>query len=753
VIVGEAPGAQEEKFKIPFIGESGQLLRSALTDAGFVVSEATFTNVCRCRPPENEEPKKKAQELCTKLFLFNELKDLAPKLVVLAGAPALNTFFPNDKITSRSGEFMEARGMVFLPVVHPAYCLRNPPATAGFRKDLKKAYRYMNNERADDKNYIVVDTLELLEQARTDLITNAPDFLAFDVETNEMLDIYDPKMVLWTIGFGTPDGKNYSIPLDHPENNNMDFKEKCWVLFRDVMANKSKKIAHNADFDLRVMIKFKIAYKNFFADTMVMVFLMDENRYYLKLKDLASEFLDGCMYGLHRDMRKLCLHNCEDVSNTIGIFKIFEAKLREFPKLWDLFEKILMPMVEVIAEMELEGVLMDVKASSDLAKDLHKKLDAVYEIIADTVPESKDVNLGSPKQLGDLMFITLKYPESRTTPNGQFSTDNEVLENLSRKKFKLATYILKIRKYEKMLSTYVEKFPKMIRDDGRVHGRINLCGTKTGRTSSSEPNLQNIDTDKRVKGMFIASPGCVLMQADGSQMELRVGCSIADETTMIKAYQQDRDLHRLTASNALKIPENKITKEQRQMGKPINFGFIYGATPEAFQFIAKADYGLILSLKECTDFRNAFFKTYPGFLSWYERTINLVREQGYIEYPTGRFCRFPAVKGEKEIPDDIFRKAVNYPVQGSSSDIVLFTMGRIRRVIQKYKLPIKMILTVHDSVVFDGPKDDILSTIPYEMNSICVNDMPKYFPWLRVPMKFDYAIGPNWGELEEMKKM
>ncbi|HEY5236506.1 MAG TPA: DNA polymerase, partial [Rhabdochlamydiaceae bacterium] len=395
-----------------------------------------------------------------KLFLFNELRDLDPKLVLLAGATALNVFFPKESIMNKAGEFMEARGMVFLPVIHPDYCFRFPEFISRFSRDLKKAYRYINNARADDKNFIVADTQKILEEARNDLIINTPEFLAFDVETNEMLDIFDPKMVLWTIGFGLPDGKNYSIPLDHPDNKNMEFRENCWKLFREVMVNKSKKIAHNAGFDLKVMIKFKIVYRNFYADTMVMVFLTDENRRSLKLRDLASEFLDGSMYGLSKDLIKLSLHNCEDTNNTMGIFKIFAAQLREYPKLWYLFEHILMPMVEVIAEMELEGVLMDLKASSDLAESLHKKLDAVYEIIADTIPQSKGVNLGSPKQLGDLMFTTLKYPDSRTTPNGQFSTDNEVLESLSRKGFKMATYILKIRKFEKMLSTYVEKFPK-----------------------------------------------------------------------------------------------------------------------------------------------------------------------------------------------------------------------------------------------------------------------------------------------------
>ena len=614
VVVGEAPGVREALDKTPFIGESGQLLRKTLSEVGFNVSKVTLTNVCKCHPPQNELPQKKAQTLCTKLYLFNELKDLNPKLVVLAGATALNVFFPKESIMGKAGNFMEAQGMKFLPVLHPAYCLRNPTSTPRLRKDLKRAHQYLNNEITNTNNFIVVDTEDRLEEARQDLIVSPPEFLSFDVETNELLDVFDKTMTLWTCGFGLGGGKAYSIPLNHPENENIVFRDKCWSLVQQVMVNTSKKIAHNAAFDLKVLKKMGIEWKNFYADTMVMAFLLDENRYSIGLKQLSAEYLDGYMYEFTKDMHKLCLYNAEDCNNTMGLFGKFEPELRKYSKMWRLFEKTLMPMIDVIVDMELEGVLIDTKASTKLASDIHRKLDAVYEGIEETFPQSKGVNLNSTKQLRELMFDKLKYPVAKKTESGLWSTDNEVLENLSRHNYKLATYLLKIRKYEKMLSTYVEKLPEILKDDGRVHGNFNICGARTGRLSSSAPNMQNMPRDKSVKSMFVASPGCLFLQGDASQMELRVACSIANEPTMIKAYQEDKDIHKVTASKALGVAEKDVTEAQRQIAKGINFGFVYGASAEGFQRLVEHDYGLKLSLNECINFRHAYFDTYSGFL-------------------------------------------------------------------------------------------------------------------------------------------
>lgn len=749
VIIGEAPGQTEADTKVPFTGDSGQLLRKTLAEVGFDIDKITIMNCCKCHPPANEKPHKKAQELCTKLYLFNELQELKPKLVILAGATALNTFFPKHTIMAKAGSFIEENGLKFLPVLHPAYCLRNATSTPRLRKDLKKAFQYLNGGVSSDNKFIVVRTEEQLQEAYKDLFIKAPEYISVDIETNELLDVFNPTICLWTIGFCAEVGKCYSIPLDHPENENIGFREKCIEVSKEILNSNAKKIAHNACFDLKVLKKLGYKYSNFHADTMVMAFLLDENRYSIGLKQLTSEYLDGYTYEFTRDLTKLGLYNCEDVNNTLRLFQKFEPEIKIHSKMWNLFEKVLMPTVEVIVDMELEGVLIDKKYSTKLTKDLSNKLEAIYESIKEEFPAADNVNFGSPKQLSELLFGKLKYPVSKKTESGNLSTDNEVLEGLSRGGYKLATYLLKIRKYAKLLSTYVEKLPEIMKVDGKIHGDFNICGTVTGRLSSSGPNLQNIPRDKLVKNMFIASEGNVLLQADFSQAEIRVAGSIANESNIIKAYREGQDIHKLTASKIVHKPIEEITKNERQSAKAANFGFIYGSSAEGFQRVAYNDYGLTLSLEECAAFRKAYFESYPGLLEWYDRTKAYLRKYGYVEYPTGRMRRFPGVKGMRDIPNDVFRQAVNSPVQGSSSDIVLYTMVCLRNVLAKFKLTSKMILTVHDSIVLDAKKSCV-EDIASEVNTICEINIPKQFPWLKVPMKFDFTMGPNWGNLEEV---
>lgn len=750
VIVGELPCFEDAKLGIPFSGESGKLLRKVLQEVGFNHEKVTYINTCKCCPSDNEIPNKEVYKSCSSLFLWNEIKEINPKLIVLAGATALNQFFPDESIMNKAGNFLKStsNSFTYLPILHPAYCLRNPASTPRLRKDLKKAYQFLNGGISSDKEYEVITDIKRLQEVRSILLSK--DLLSFDVETNGKLDVFDTHLQLWSIGFSFKRKQGFSIPLDHPENVNIEFKQMCWKVSKEILASNVRKIAQNAGFDIKICKKFNLLVNNFYADTMVMSFLLDENRYSLGLKQLASEYLDGCTYAWSDKLKDLGIYNCEDCDNTIGLYDIFIKELEKHPVLLNLFTSVLMPMILVIVDMELDGIHIDQKLSNKLAKDLNNKLETIKETIGDKFPESKGVNLSSNKQLRELLFDKLKYPHSKLTESKQISTDSEVLENLSRKGYKLATYLLKIRKYEKLLSTYVEKLTEIIKYDGRVHGDFNICGARTGRISSSNPNMQNIPRDKLVKQMFTASnDNNILFSMDFSQAELRVAASIANESNMIMAYQNNIDIHTLTASQILNIAMDKVTSEDRQKAKGVNFGFVYGQSAEGFQRTAKNDYNLDLSLDTCIDFRNRYFLTYPGLLVWYEQVRKELQKYGHVEYPTGRFRRFPEVKGLSKIPDEIFRKGVNSPVQGSSSDIVLFSMVCLKNVFTKLHINARIILTVHDSIILDcSPKD--IDDIIAEVNNICKFSIPKQFTWLKVPMKFDFMQGHNWGELTKI---
>lgn len=752
VIIGEAPGFTEAKELCPFVGESGQLLRKTLREVGFDDTKITYINTVSCHPPSNEKPHKIAQDLCTKLFLFNQLQELKPKLVILAGSVALNTFFPKDSITVKAGSVLSNEQFKFIPVLHPAYCLRNPTSTPKLRKDLKKAYQFVNGSLLINKNYKLVDSLEVLEEARS-VILSSP-IISYDVETNGTVDVFDPNLELWTVGFGYAPNNAYCFPYEHPEFTNIALKEKCRQTIIEICSSSVRKIAHNAIFDIQVLKKKGIELKGLYADTMVMAALTDENRYSLGLKQLAAEYLDGCVFQWSEKLSELAPYNCEDCDNTLGLFEVFFAQLKPNQRLFGLMKDIIVPMLYVIVDMELDGAYINASTGKKLSDEFHQKLEAIREAIDDRYPEARGVNLSSPKQVGELLFEKLKLPVIRRSEKTKVpSTDDETLSTLAKKKCKLAEFLLQIRKYEKLISTYVEKMPKACGPDGRIHCNFNICGTVTGRISSSKPNLQNIPRDKTVKSMFAAKEGYVLVNADASQAELRVGCSIAQEPRMIEAYQNGADVHRLTASSIWNISLQEVSKDQRQKAKSCNFGFVYGQSPEGFQKLAEHDYGLTLSIEECREFRKKWFDLYPGFPDWYERVRSELREKGYVEYPTGRRRRFPEVKGYTIVPDDIFRRAVNAPVQGSSSDIVLFTMVKLKRIIEKYKLSesMKIIITVHDSIMLECLEKDVSNVLRPEVDLICKHDIPKQFPWLAVPMIFDFGVGPDWGHLMELK--
>lgn len=594
--------------------------------------------------------------------------------------------------------------------------------------------------------YVLCDTEEKLDKAR-EVLTNK-ELLAVDIETNNTLDPFSKNACIWTISFGYDKGKAMCIALDHPANGTIDIYDKGKKLVTDILKlKKIKKVFHNCVFDMKWLRKFGYEVNGVCADTMIISYLLDENRQSNSLKKLVDEYLDGYDNEFTENLQDLAEYNCEDTDYTLQLFHMFGAKLAETPKLMRLFEKIIMPFCNVIVDMELTGIVIDSKYAEKLKVKYQKKLKVLNESMREDYPASKNVDLGSPKQLSDLLFRKLKFNPIKQTKTG-YSVDHEVLVKLAdRQKCGLAKYLLKVRKIEKALSTYVDKLPKMVNSDGRLRGGFNIVGTRTGRLSSQNPNLQNIPRDKDIKKMFRVPDGYKLMNIDASQAELRVGCSIAGERTMIKAYNQGTDIHTLTASKVLNKKIQDVTKADRQKAKGVNFGFIYGASAEGFMYYAENTYGLKFTLPECENIRRQFFNAYPGFLTWYRRTKVALRDQGQIEYPTGRIARFPEVKGTSEIPNSILRKAVNYPVQGSSSDIILYTMVSLNNLLKKSKMDAKIIITVHDSIVLevkDGLEQDILE----EVQNITKYDIPKHFSWLKVPMVFDHCMGRSWGEVE-----
>lgn len=745
VVVGEAPGQMEVRQKAFFVGESGKLLRQLMKEVGLDEQAISYLNVVYCHPPGNETPVKGARKLCTPEYLNIDFASIKPEVVILAGGVALNHFFPKEKILDCKGTLMVKDGISFFPVLHPSYCLRNPNFVSILRADLNKVSLFLKGELYKDRKY----TLAMTDPGiwPTQMLLDK-DIISVDIETNNTLDPFAPDAKITVISFGYAPGEAVCIPLDHPENININIQEKCRKVVADVLKSKVPKVFHNCVFDLRWLKKFGYEVNGVISDTMIMSYLLDENRLSYSLKNLAPEFLTGYQFAPGETLAEMSNYCCEDSDYTLQLYHLFYKQLKTYPKLLDLFYKVVMPFCNVIVDMELTGILIDTAYASKLQAIYEKELIKLNADVKENYPSAKNVDFASPKQLSKLLFTKMKFKPIKETKTG-YSVDHEVLVKLAEQQnCGLAKYLVDIRKVEKALSTYVVKIPPMIHPDGRLRGGFNIVGTRTGRLSSQNPNLQNIPRDKDIKKMFVAPDGYQILNLDASQAELRVGCSIANEKTMIKAYNEGIDIHTLTASKILNKKITEVSKSDRQKAKGVNFGFIYGASAEGFMYYAESSYGLQLSLAECEEFRRKFFNVYVGFLGWYKQTEQLLRRQGFIEYPTGRLARFVGIKGLPVIPRDILRKAVNYPVQGSSSDIILFTMVCLNNFLRKSKLDAKIIITVHDSIVLEcknGTEHDVIE----EVSNISQYDIPKYFPWLRVPMLFDFSIGKSWGELGE----
>lgn len=748
LIVGEAPGQVESQEGCPFKGQSGQLLRKLLREAGFEDEKLSYVNTVSCHPPGNETPKKDAMEICAKLFLHPIIASIKPKLAILAGSVALNAFFPGERIMEKKGSFQSKNGITFLPVLHPAYCLRNPASTMLLKKDLEKAKAFLDGSLNSKKEYTILKTVADFDACLEEILLS--DIISVDIETSGTLDPLKEDAKIWTIAFGYAQKKAVCIPLEHPEVENIEFKDKARKVVEKILKSHTPKIFHNCSFDLKFLKKFGFKVNGKINDTMVMSYLLDENKHSYSLKILAAEFLDGYDTEFSKNLNELGVYNCSDADNTLRLYNLFIVELQKHKKLLKLYEEVLVPMCKVISDMELTGILIDVPYLDKLTKIYRNKTDSIMETIHKEFPESVQVDLSSPKQLGVLLFNTLKYQSKKQTKTGQRSVDSEVLEKLSEEGNTFAKYLLRLRNYEKLLSTYIKNIPEMVKSDGRIHCGFHITGTRTGRLSSSNPNMQNIPRSKDIKKMFIAKPGFKIINVDASQAELRVGCSIANERNMIKAYNEGADIHKLTASKVLNKEISKITQDDRQKAKGVNFGFLYGSSAEGFKGYAESTYGLKLSLNECIQFRKRYFESYPDLLSWYRRVEDSIRKNGFVEYPDGRFARFPNTIGLYEIPSEIIRKGINYPVQGGSSDIILFTMVKLQELLKKDDVQAEIIVTVHDSIVLECAEAQVQAAIDV-IKIIAKEEILKQFPWLKVPMLFDFAAGPNWGELEVIK--
>ncbi|MGA8848444.1 MAG: DNA polymerase I [Dehalococcoidia bacterium] len=546
-------------------------------------------------------------------------------------------------------------------------------------------------------------------------------------------------------------GEAFYIPLGHQGLNQPQqlLLTQVAARLKPILENASVgKIAYNGKHVMAVLAGCGVKLENLNFDPMLAAYLLGEKSLGLKalaFNKLGTEIVAAAeLTGTGKKQSSLSLlevnrvadYACASVDIVWSLRERLESELRQ-QGLWQLFTGVEMALVPVLVAMEKNGILLDTDLLREMSLEMGKELLRLEKEIYGSV--GHQFNINSPQQLGKVLFEDLRLPQSRRTKTG-YSTEASVMEAL-RGVHPVIEFILEYRQLSKLKSTYVDALPALINHKtGRVHTNFNQTGTATGRLSSSDPNLQNIpirtEMGNKIRKAIIAPPGAYLLSADYSQIDLRVLAHLSQDPGLIAAFAQDEDIHATTASKLFGIAANEVTPEMRRNAKTVNFGVIYGMS----------DYGLEqatnLSREEAAQFIALYFEKYPKVKEYLEATKEQARKLGYVQTVLGRRRFLPEINSaNRMVREAAERMAINAPVQGSSADIIKIAMINLHREMEKRNLKSKMLLQIHDELLFEVPEAEV-----GEMKSLVSELMPRAFE-LCVPVKIDIKLGKNWAEM------
>ena len=597
-------------------------------------------------------------------------------------------------------------------------------------KDVNHNYKLVENEK---------DAEELYDFLRTN------EILVLDTETTSTNPI-DAELV--GLSFAVKENEAFYVAIP----SNRQEAEKFVNIFKPLYENpKILKIGQNIKYDLEVLRNYGVELKGALWDTMIAHYLIQpelrHNMDYmaetlLNYKTIHIDELIGPKGKNQKSMRDLpptlvYEYACEDADVTLKLKNVLEPKLKE-SGVEHLFYDIEMPLVPVLAEMEMNGVCIDTDSLNETSKIFTNRMQELEQRIYELAGEQ--FNIASPKQVGDILFGKMKIIDKpKKTKTGQFVTNEEVLMQLKHKS-EIVEDILNHRGLKKLLGTYIDALPKLINPrTGHIHTSFNQTITATGRLSSSDPNLQNIpirgEDGKEIRKAFIPEPGCLFFSADYSQIELRVMAHLSQDENMMNVFREGKDLHAATAATIYKKDINEVSRDERTKSKRANFGIIYGIT--VFGLAERLD----ITRDEAKQLIDGFFQTFPQVHQYMEASKQKAREKGYAETVFHRRRYLPDINSHNAMVRNFAeRNAINAPIQGSAADIIKVAMIRIFNRFKAEGIRSKMILQVHDELNF--------SVYPEEkeiVERIVIEEMQNAFP-LSVPLVADSGFGQNWLE-------
>lgn len=584
------------------------------------------------------------------------------------------------------------------------------------------------------------------KKSREDLIEKLlqQEKVCFDTESTG-LDSLQSEMV--GLSFSFVEREAYYVPLPDNTNEKKDVLQEFIPFFS---SHSILKIGQNIKFDLKLLNRYNIDLAEPIADTMIQHYVMEpdlrHNMNYLSetylgytpipIEDLIGKKGKGQSNMAEVELSKIAEYAAEDADITLRLFNVFKEKTND-AEIDALLHKMEFPLIKVLAEMEIQGVHIDSLFLNNYSQNLASEIESLKATIFDQAGSS--FNLDSPKQLGEVLFDRLKVPYTeKKTATGQYSTNEETLSKLA-KDFPIASSILDYRELTKLKSTYVDALPSMINPlTGRLHTTFNQTIAATGRLSSVNPNLQNIpvktERGREIRKAFIPrNENYRLLSADYSQIELRIIAAVSNEESMITDFQNGLDIHTATASKVYNVPLNEVTKAMRSNAKMVNFGIIYSIS--AFGLSQR----LSIPRKEAAELITNYFSRYPQIKNYMDTTLEFARKNGYVKTIMGRRRYLKDINSANyTVRAQAEREAINAPIQGSAADLIKIAMINTHHEIQRRNLKSKMILQVHDELVFDAHMDEL-----DELKALVIDSMQNAMH-LNVPIIAEVGIGDNW---------
>ena len=599
---------------------------------------------------------------------------------------------------------------------------------------------YTKEEDGANGNYRIIKDLKELRK----ILRGVKDKISFDTETTDERPVWAK---LLGISFSFKEGEAYYVPVSHDEIS-MPIDEVLRE-FSSILSNEEiKKYGHNLKYDIIVLNRLGVEVRGLDKDSMLLSYLLSPEK---RSHNLESLVLD--VFGIKKksyreitskgklkfqsiDLNIAAKYSCEDSDFSLRLCETLYPRVVE-EGLESLYRELELPLVKVLADMEMAGVKLDVNKLKKLSEELQEELD---ELEAQIYKKSGvKFNINSPKQLGEVLFEKLNLPLIKKTKKTKgYSTDMEVLKELA-SLHEVPALVLKYRQLSKVKSTYIDSLPQMINPQtGRVHTSYNQTVTATGRLSSSDPNLQNIpirgDLGKKVREAFIAEEGNYLLSADYSQIELRVMAHMSGDENLINAFKRGEDIHSATAREVfgdLDLPAD----EKRRRAKIINFSIIYGTSAYSLSKELGVD------VHQASDFIKRYFEKYPGVKEFIDKTVAEAREKGYVQTLFGRKRKIPELKStNKNIQASGERIAMNTPIQGTAADIMKKAMIDVWKALKEKGYKTRMIMQVHDELIFEVPEGEM-----EKVKSLVKEKMENVFE-LKVPLVVDIAYGKNWTE-------